>query len=139
MLVKEIDNHVNELLVTTIMIIPEILGENPDFIYKINPEESKWHEWIQMPITPHLIVIGDPFFSTELYVVGENKILVECCEFLEGIATLIGLYFVANIEYPTQAAATYKFFQSYILKLPCNKLPGKLITFCKSLPKLGNV
>lgn len=64
----------------------------------------------------------------------EKKNLIECCEFVEGDATSIELYFGANIEYPRAAAATFK-LQSCVLQLPCQKLPGKLITFCKAFPE----
>ena len=128
-----IAENINNKVIRTILLIPEILGEKSDFLYKTFPLETSMQDFSDTHVTPHLCVVGEPFSTSEVYIVAEKKNLIECCDFIEGIITLIGLYFVANIEYPKEAMATFKFFQSYILKLQCKSLPGKLITFCKTL------
>lgn len=128
-----ISENIKNKVIRTILLIPKILGEDSDFLYKEFPSETSMLDLSDTHVTPHLCLVGDPFSTSEVYVVAEKKNLIECKGFIEGIVTLIGLYFVINIEYPKQAMATFKFFQSYILQLHCKNLPGKLITFCKAL------
>lgn len=133
-LLDKTDNHINNKLVLSIILIPEILNEKHEFLYRKCPIETELSKLEDDIITPHLCVIGDPFSSSEIYIIAEKRILIECCEFVEAIATLIGFYFVANIEYPAEAAATFKFFHAYVFKFQRIKLPGKLLSFCKALP-----
>ena len=130
---EEDDNNINYRIIQVALILPLIFEEKPDYIYKKYPVEATLDNLQDVPVTPHLSIIGDPFTSSEVYVVAENITLIDCSNFIEGISILLGLYFVANIAYPKEAIFTYKFLEYYILKFPCKKIPRKLLTLSKFL------
>lgn len=128
--------HINYTLVFTASVIPALLGERCEFIFQEFPEETVKEDLCSLPITPHLAVVGELFSSSEVYVVAEQQILIECCEFLEALTTLIGLYFVCNIKYPREAEKTFIFFQTYCLKLSSEKIPSIVNSLCNKLPSV---
>jgi hypothetical protein len=128
--------HINNSLVFTASIIPALLGEKIEFIFQEFPIETVKENLCSFPITPHLAVVGEMFSSNEVYVVAEQQIVTECCEFLEALATLIGLYYVCNIKYPKDAEKTFIFFQTYCLQLSSEKIPSKIISLCNKLPSV---
>lgn len=128
-------DNINTKVILATALIPNIFGESSDLLYKEYDIGSTVEELLSGPVTPHVAVIGNAFNSTEVYVVAEKSIIIECNGFLEVVYAAVGMYFVYNIDYPKQAATTYLFFESYILKLMPKTIPTKLINFCNTLPK----
>ena len=68
-----IAENINNKVIRTILLIPEILGEKSDFLYKTFPLETSMQDFSDTHVTPHLCVVGEPFSTSEVYIVAEKK------------------------------------------------------------------
>ena len=77
--------------------------------------------------SPHLVCIGDPHKTDQVFVVAEDIILLTVEEFLHGIAALMAVYYVCNFIYPKLCELTNKFLQIKGLQVPDGgKIPPQI-------------
>lgn len=116
-------------LLCAFLLLPIVLHDDSSKLYRFIMTDSTIENVAADTSAPIIIFVGNPFESTELYICGENEILVNNInDGITAITALFCIYYVCNIEYPPSCLSTYLFLQNYLLKLHYGKkLPPKLI------------
>ena len=131
------ENQLKNSLIAAIVSLPTLLSEKSDTLFKQYPGETPIGNIYEGPITPHIAVIGSFFSNSLIFVVAENKLLIEASDFLHAVAALIAAYYCCNIEYPVPGHAVYQFLELRLLKVQYQKSPSrKVITLIDEVTKL---
>lgn len=87
-----------------------------------------------------LLVIGgdcDNPQPDETSVVAENQLIFRDAGFLDGVESMLMLYYVCNLEYPKECLNTFFFLQRQVLKVhDMQKVPTNVLVLMSDIQKL---
>ena len=90
-------------------------------------------------MAPLLVIAGtcDDPQPHETSVVAENQVIFKDVGFLDGIKSMMMLYYVCNLEYPKECLNTFLFLQRQVLKVhDMQKIPTKVLVLMSDIEKL---
>lgn len=65
-----------------------------------------------------ILFIGTTWTTADIfYIIQEQKIIVECDNFIDAIICLFSLYFSLDLEYPKSYSSILEFLQRYLFKI----------------------
>ncbi|XP_064475580.1 uncharacterized protein LOC135389463 [Ornithodoros turicata] len=84
------------------------------FLLELDPSQAILEA--ALPPTPLILSCGSPYESSAFFLAADQRVMTNNLpDFRTALATLLGVYFVFNIEYPSQLECSLEFMQRCFL------------------------